>query len=310
MGEQPDRTEPELVVNVTRSSELAISAPPYGALSVSTPEPTDERIVDHLRAHPDFTKHSPGYSTAEISALAERGESAYDDPLTITQDGYVVEGYALWQLAKLQKRPTIRCIVREMSKEQALLYIIGRNRGSKGINDFVRILLALELEPWFKERAKLNQQIGGRDKGSSQLTKADRLDVRLEIGRAAGVSVGNVSKVKHILSDAIPDLQEALRLGEISISRGATWARFSPGRQRSQLADGRNRKGIHRTINILLKKHQPIHPRVCDGLRDIQRGLHKMQREACLSTLLEPLGSLIRGIDLLLAAPEDVDRAA
>jgi hypothetical protein len=72
-----------------------------------------------------------------------------------------VEGYALWQLAWLQKRPTIRRIVREMSREQALLHIIDRNRGSKGINDFVRILLALELEPWFKERAKLNQRISG-----------------------------------------------------------------------------------------------------------------------------------------------------
>jgi hypothetical protein len=124
----------------------------------------------------------------------------------------------------------------------------------RGLTTFVRILLALELEPWFKERAKLNQRIGGRDKGSSQLTEADRLDVRLEIARAAGVSVGNVSKVKYILTDAVPEVQEALRLGEISISRGATWARTSPGKQRRRLADGRNRKGIHRTINILLKE--------------------------------------------------------
>jgi hypothetical protein len=93
-------------------------------------------MVDHLRAHPDFTKHSSGYSTTEISALCDRGESAYEDPLTITQDGFVVEGYALWQLARLQKRRTVRCIVREMSREQALLHIIDRNRGSKGINDF------------------------------------------------------------------------------------------------------------------------------------------------------------------------------
>jgi two-component system sporulation sensor kinase C len=90
-----------------------------------------------------------------LSALSDRGPSAYEDPLTITQDGIVVEGYCLWQLTKLQKRLTILCVVREMSSEQALLYIIDRSCGSKGINDFVRILLALELEPWFKDRAKL-----------------------------------------------------------------------------------------------------------------------------------------------------------
>lgn len=297
-------------MNVTLMPEVRTSAHPHPLPLASFTDPTDERIVEHLRAHPDFTKHSPGYSTAEISDLADRGESAYDDPLTITQDGYLIEGYALWQLAKLQKRPTIRCIVREMSREQALLHIIDRNRGSKGINDFVRILLALELEPWFKERAKRNQQIGGRRKGSSQLTGADRLDVRLEIARAAGVSTGNVSKVKLILEDAVPEVQEALRLGEISISRGATLARISPQGQLRELAEGRKHMGIHRTINILLKKHQPKHPRVCDGLRDVQRGMRKLQHEGCLSPLLEPIGSVISAIDLLLMPPEDADRAA
>jgi hypothetical protein len=43
------------------------------------------------------------------------------------------------------------------------------------------------------------------------LTEVDRLDVRAEIARAAWVSVGNVSKVKHILENAVPDVVEALR---------------------------------------------------------------------------------------------------
>ncbi len=292
------------------SPEFATLARPYLAPLTLTPDPTDEWIVDHLRAHPDFVKHCPGYSTAEISALASRGESAYDNPLAITQDGYVVEGYALWQLAKLQKRPTIRCVVREMNREQALLSIIDRNRGSKGINDFVRILLALELESWFKERAKLNQQIGGREKGSSQLTEAHRVDVRQKIAQAAGVSVANVSKVKHILEDAVPEIQEALRLGEISICRGADWANISPTRQHQRLADVRQRRGIHRTINILLTKQNSSHLRVCDGLRDVQRGLRKLQHEDCLSPLLEPLGGVIRGISLLLERTEESDHAA
>ncbi|MEP6756772.1 MAG: hypothetical protein ABJA67_14805, partial [Chthonomonadales bacterium] len=201
MGQQAGRAQPVLAVNVA-SPEFALSAPSYLAHLTLTPGSTNEWIVDHLRAHPDFAKHCPGYSTAEISVLANRGESAYDNPPIITQDGYVVEGYVLWQLAKLQKRPTISCIVWQMNREEALLSIIDRNRSSKGLNDFVRILLALELEPWFRERAKLNQRIGGREKGSSQLTEAYRVDVRQKIALAAGVSVANVSKVKHILEDA------------------------------------------------------------------------------------------------------------
>jgi len=281
-------------------------------LGPSSPQPRriDDRPVSELKAHPDLIKHASGYCNKEISALSERGESVYEDPITVTQDGLVIEGYALWQLAKLQKRKTIRCIVREMGKEQALIHIIGRNLGSKGINDFVRILLALELEAWFKEQAKGNQRMGGRNKGSSQLTEADRLDVRLEIARAAGVSVGNVSKVKHILRSAEPELREALRQGEISISRGATWAKIPPAGQRQRLAHGRQRRGIHKTISILLKKHHSTHPRICDGLRDIQRGFRRLQQEECLLQLSDPIEGVIRGVDLLLTPTEEAYRAS
>ena len=79
-------------------------------------------------------------------------------------------GYAVWQLAKFQRRATVPCIIRHMSEEEALLHLIEKNRGSKGINDFVRILLALELEPWFRTRAKSDQRISVKAKGSSQLT--------------------------------------------------------------------------------------------------------------------------------------------
>jgi hypothetical protein len=301
MGQQASRAKQVLAANV--------ASPVFAPLQL-TPDTTVKWIVEHLRAHPDFFKHCSGYSTTEISALVSRGESAYDNPLTITQDGYVVEGYALWQLAKLQKRSTIRCVVLQMNREQALLSIIDRNRSSKGLNDFVRILLALELESWFKERAKLNQRIGGREKGSSQLTEAHRVDVRQKIALAAGVSVANVSKVKHILEDAVPEIQEALRLGEISICRGADWAEISPTGQHRRLADGRQRLGIHRTIHILLKKHHSSHPEVCDGLRDIQRVLKSFQHEDCLSPLLESLGGVIRAINLLLERTEEFDHAA
>jgi hypothetical protein len=278
--------------------------------SITCATPIVQRHIDTLLAHPGFTKHTLGYSTQEISALSERGESAYLNPLTITQDGYVVEGYAVWQLAKFQRRATVPCIIREMSEEVALLHLIEKNRGSKGINDFVRILLALELEPWFRTRAKSNQRIGGKAKGSSQLTEADRLDVRVEIARAAGVSVGNVSKVKQLLRDAIPELHNALRVGEIRISRAAAWARNSAAGQHRRLADHRASLGIHRTINTLLKKHEGRQPSICGGLRDVQRGLKKLQNEDCLSPLREPLSQVIRGIDQLLAEAEGANRAA
>jgi hypothetical protein len=79
------------------------------------------------------------------------------------------------------------------------------------------------------------------------------------------VSAGNVSKVKQLLRDAIPELHDALRLGEIRISRAAAWAKTSPTVQRHRLNDHRNGRGIHRTIRRLLKKHEPDIPRFVTG---------------------------------------------
>jgi len=272
--------------------------------------PTIECRVIELLPHPGFTKHTLGYSTQEISVLSDRGESAYFSPLTITQDDYIVDGYAVWQLAKMQRRATLPCIVRRMSHEEVLLYLIEKNRGSKGLNDFVRILMTLELEPWFKMRAKLNQRMGGKEKGSSQLTEADRLDVRVEIARAAGVSVGNVSKVKQLIERAIPELQDALRLGEIRISRAAEWAKTSPGDQRRRISEYRNERGLHCVIRTLLKKHEPRQPKICDGLRDIQMGFKKLHNDDLLSPLLEPVSKVIGEIDSLLTEAEGSNHAA
>ena len=196
-----------------------------------------------------------------------------------------------------------------MDQESALLYLLDRNRGSKGIGDYLRVLMALELEPRFQERAKANQRVGGRAKGSTHLAEADRLDVRSEISRAAGVSAGNVSKVKQILQSAVSDVREALASGELRINRAATWAKCSPSTQARKLSDYRNQDGIRRTINLLLRRHQTRHPALCEGLRDVQRGLRKLHDDPSLSTLMSSLFSVIGEVDHALD-PDEVTRAA
>ena len=53
---------------------------------------------------------------------------------------------------------------------------------------------------------------------------ANPIDVRSEIARMAGVSSGNVTKVKQILARACQELQEELRRGEVSIHRAHSWS--------------------------------------------------------------------------------------
>jgi hypothetical protein len=59
---------------------------------------------------------------------------------------------------------------------------------------------------------------------------------------AAGASVGNVSKVKHLLTAANLGLLEALRSGEISIHRAWLWSQGTPEEQREALVTTSERK--------------------------------------------------------------------
>ena len=149
----------------------------------------------------------------------------------------------------------------------------------EGLNAFCRILLALDLEPWFREQARVNQSAGGRIKGSSKLTEAERVDVRSEIAAAAGVSLGNVTKVKQVMATACPELQDALRNGEVSIHRAWLWREMSSENQRRALMLYRGEKGVRKTIRRLISKHMSKNPVSAEslGIAGLARRLSQLQ---------------------------------
>jgi len=161
---------------------------------------------DELRPHPSYIRHNLAVHACQLSAVAELGDLAFCEPLVITQDHIILDGFARWTLARLQGRSALSCIEYEMSEAEALQNLLQRHRRSSGLNDFIGICLGLELEPFFKAKGRAKQQAGGQKKGSSILTEAERLDVRKEIARIAGVSVGNVTKVKQLTITACPEL--------------------------------------------------------------------------------------------------------
>ena len=132
-----------------------------------------------------------------------------------------------------------------------------RHRRSSGLNDFIRICLSLELEPFLKAKGRAKQQAGGQNKGSSILTEAQRLDVRKEIASIAGVSVGNVTKVKQLTTTAHSDIIKALRERELSIHRAWLWSKLSPEEQREKLWLNQSKRGIGKTIRHLLSRYLP-----------------------------------------------------
>jgi hypothetical protein len=120
------------------------------------------------------------------------------------------------------------------------------------LGHFSRIELALDLELSLREKATLNRQAGGRLKELSELTEADRVNCRSEVARVARVSVGNVHKVKFILSNACSVIKEAVRAGEVSINLAERWSHEAASRQLENLRTFRIRKGIRKKARNLI----------------------------------------------------------
>jgi ParB-like chromosome segregation protein Spo0J len=238
--------------------------------------------VDELHPHPSYVRHQLTVPASKLSALAERGDLGFQEPLLITREGTILDGYARWELARLQGRLTLPCIEYELTEADALRWLLDTHRRSKGLNDFIRVLLALELEPLLKEKARSNQQAGGRTKGSSKLTEAERTDVRSQIATAAGVSVGNVTKVKQLVGSGHPDLLEALRGSEVSIHRAWKWSKESAGRQIEALRTYRNTRGVSKAIRDLVARHKPNSPATPDLMSLVKR-LSKCKTQDCTS---------------------------
>jgi hypothetical protein len=102
------------------------------------------------------------------------------------------------------------------------------------------------------------------------------MDVRSEIASIAGVSTGNVTKVKQLRKTVHPRVEQAVRTGEISIHKGWQWSRLSPQEQSRHLDEYQSRKGTNQTSRRLIKRHvarlsptQLIRPSLGDLLKPI-----------------------------------------
>jgi hypothetical protein len=215
------------------------------------------RRIDELHPHPSYARNGLTVPSWKLDALARRGDLAFLHPLAITHTGTIIDGCARLNLAILQKRTTLECIEYELTDEEALQLLLQMQCRSSHLNSFCRILLALDLEPWLKEKARANQRFGGQHKGSSNLTEAGRVDVRGEIAQAADVCEANVSKVKQLKITAQPEILQALRNGEVQIHRAWKWSKQSPQKQVEALRIYRCNKGIGKKIRHLISRHSP-----------------------------------------------------
>ena len=247
------------------------------------------RLTSELRPHPGVVRHGIQPAIQKTSTLVSRGESAFSDPLMVTSDGLILDGYARWMLARRQGREHLPCLTKDLSEEEALVVLLQAQQRFAFLNDFSRILLALDLEPHFRVTAKLNQQSGGRDKLSSDVTKARPVDVRQEIAKVARASTGNVNNVRVLLEKAAPEVVEALKAGEIRIGRAHSWLAKTRDGGRCELRHFRMKREMDAVSRRLLASHPAANQKAAPDASDLLVGFGPQEKQELLACLLSDL---------------------
>ena len=151
--------------------------------------------------------------------------------------------------------------------------IISHHQPRRGWNAFIRIRLALKLEPYFQQRALDNMRAGGKYKGLANLPEAQQIDVRQEIARVAGVGARNVSNVRTILQTAHPRLIETLRDGTLTINRAIQFCKLPWAEQLEQFIRYSEERATNKVIrrSIARPKEENISPDVVTVLNALQQ---------------------------------------
>jgi hypothetical protein len=192
------------------------------------------RFPGQLRLHPALDELGWIGVADEFNEAAGLTNQSLPVPILITTNGTILAGIGKWRSAVFDGQQELNCIEYSLSHEEALKFILAHHGIRRGWNPYVRICLALTLEVSFQEKARDNMRAGGKHKGLANLPKAEHINVRDEIARAAGVGTRNVSNVKKIHEIAHPRLKEALRDGTLSISRAIQLCKFPRAEQLEQ----------------------------------------------------------------------------
>src|SRR5271166_1095243 len=155
------------------------------------PHPSNvrDRLVSRspleLHPHPSWVKHNLGLSVDRLSAIAASWNPSKLNPVSITRDGTILKGHEVCELARRMGLERLSCLEYDLNEEEALLWIIQNSHQDQELNPYHRVVLALDYEPLFRERARENQRLGGLFKGSTTLPEAHAVSFRFPERKSA-----------------------------------------------------------------------------------------------------------------------------
>ncbi|MGA7754565.1 MAG: hypothetical protein WCB05_17160 [Candidatus Sulfotelmatobacter sp.] len=200
------------------------------------------------------------------------------EAVRITTSGVILDGFDVWQFAILNRCREIDCIEYPLDEHDALQFLIAHHP-RRSFNLFVRISLALTLEPFFQQKALENMQLGGKYKGLAKLPEAERISVRKKVAELAAAGDRNVHNVSKIWETAHPRLIQALVAGDLKIGKAIQHCNLTKDKQLDEFVEGCEDRELHRVIRAAVSRRDNKNVGL-DTVAALKALLHQEQRQA------------------------------
>ena len=199
--------------------------------------PTRFRMI---KIDPEFQNAIPPLSEAELAALTESLKSEGCREALVVWDGILVDGHNRFAICIHHEIPFETRNISFPSRTSALVWMKKNQLGRRNLTDYQRAEIALSLK---EDLAKLARERQGR---RTDLEDAHNIPANLPgssgetrdaLADMAGVSGRTLDKVERITLDAIPEVREKAKTGELSIHAAAQIAEMPEDEQEEIITD-------------------------------------------------------------------------
>jgi len=167
-----------------------------------------------------FERACPKLTSEEFQKLEELilKDRVIYNPILIW-DNVIIDGHSRYDIAKRNKIEFETKEISFESAEDAIAWIKENAISQRNLNDYQQSKLVLELEGYYKAKAKDKEQQRKTTKVILPKSELAPINVRDELAKKAGVSGRTIDKVKKIESEATDETKGQLEKGEISINK-------------------------------------------------------------------------------------------
>lgn len=174
-----------------------------------------------IEINPRFKGLIPALSIEEFRMLELNiVRDGVRDPL-VTWNGVLVDGHNRLSICREHELGFHTLEMEFADEDAACVWIIRNQLGRRNLKTIDRVLLALELEPMLRAKAKEQQARKPESVPQNSAEQIKPTETRKELAKIAGVSHDTVSKAKAVLESGNEELIEEVRAKEKSLNQAA-----------------------------------------------------------------------------------------